>query len=85
MRDAFTKMQVLWDTLLIARMGLATGDNNSSYAYGMRFAWKNIGFGYSQSLKNITGKKWFPIIKVEISENGMETMIIVVNWENDGE
>ena len=68
------------------RLGFATGDNDTFMRAWFEPLFNNIGFGFAdRETAKISGLKWFPTNKGGSYRKWYGNLVLVVNWQNDGE
>ena len=83
LRDAFIKFSS-FSEYSDTRIGLITGDNDYYIRQWQEVSLESIGFAYSRSDAEHSGKKWFPQSKGGEFRRWYGNHHTLVNWENDG-
>jgi type II restriction/modification system DNA methylase subunit YeeA len=83
LRDAFIKF-LSFSEYSDTRIGLITGDNDYYIRQWQEVSLESIGFAYSRSDAEHSGKTWFPQSKGGEFRRWYGNHHTLVNWENDG-
>ena len=83
LRDAFIKFSS-FSEYSDTRIGLITGDNDYYIRQWQEVSLESIGFAYSRSEAEHSGKTWFPQSKGGEFRRWYGNHHTLVNWENDG-
>lgn len=83
LRDAFKKFSS-FSEYSDTRIGLITGDNDYYIRQWPEVSLGSIGFGYSRSDAENSGKKWFPQSKGGEFRRWYGNHHTLINWEKDG-